>query len=486
MYTVRNRCGRIKRRIGRSKKWVAAVLITVVLQTMSGAGGGSELPFITQKGLKVKILTDPAMDFIHAELLIFHKGKFNNPAIPTLTLLSLFDRNINKSGSNVLDILEKLGNDFTVEQTGDYLVLKINFLPDKLLLFARFLKGLYSYSPFLNIKINPESYTFRKREHDISQKFEKSVNTYWKYFFSKENWKREIAYQIAYNKLFPSCTLGNMLITADSLKQATVSEMRVFYQRAFRLPNSYLIIKGNTDSQVVQAYLNSAFSFFKEQVPEVPIEEKLNITDKREIIVFNVNNAEAPVVFWFEAVEPLDNERHIPYLVLNNILFGFPIGRIYLGAREMDMGNLDIHSEVTNQKGVSVICNTVELRFRDIETFIQLADREKKKLTVKKVERNEFLNTLSYFYGKIKTDTQYFDNDINHEILAAFFPDLKENSTEPALPAQLGHFTLASLNGHIDASKKDADSTGDVIVIIGNYDMMARYLRLLKPTVYNY
>ncbi|HLP48246.1 MAG TPA: insulinase family protein [Candidatus Kapabacteria bacterium] len=479
----------MNRRIGLGKKWVVAVLITAALQAMGGSAGADTYSqtqsFITPKGLKVKTVSDSYMDFIHTELLIFHKGKFNNPVVPSLALLNIFDININQSDSDLLDILEKLGNDFTVEQTADYLVLKVNFLPDKFQQFARFLKVLYSYNPLSNIKINPESYTYRKRENDTLHKFEKSVANYWRYFFKRENWKKEIAYQIAYNKLFPGCSLGNTLITADTLKQAYLSDVRSFYQRAFRLPNSLLIIKGNINFQMVRVYLNNEFFSFKEQVPEIPIEETLNITDKREVVVFNVNNSEAPVMFWFEVVEPLNNDHHIPILVVNNILFGFPLGRIYLAAREMDMGNLDIHSEVTNQKDISVICNTVELRFKDIENFIQLADRERKKLMIKKVERNELLNTLSYFYGKIKTDTQYFDNDINHEILSAIFPSLNENTMNSTSSTHSAQFILAGVNEHID-TKKNGSNIGDVIVIIGNYDSMSRHIKSLKPIVYNY
>jgi predicted Zn-dependent peptidase len=478
----------MKIRIHKSKKWVIAFLIAAAFHSL-GRANETVIPkqsFTTPKGLKVTTINDPAMEFVHAELIIFHSGKFNNPAIPTITLLNLFDRNINRSGSDILDILERLGNDYELEQTADYLVLKVNFLADKFQQFARFLKGLYSYNPFLNIKINPESYSYRKREHDALQKVEETVAYYWRYFFRKENWKREIAYQIAYNKLFPGCTLGNTLITADALKQVALPDVRAFYQWAFRLPNSLLIVKGNIDPQVVRAYINSEFSFFKEQVPEVPVEESLNITDKREIIVFNINNSDPPVMYWFEPVEPLGNEQHIPLLVLNNVLFGFPVGRIYLGAREMDMGNLDIQSEVTNHKEVSVICNTIELRFRDIEAFIQLADRERKKLTIKKVERNEYLNTLSYFYGKIKVDTQDFENDINHEILTSFYSFKTEHFMKSDSKAQVAQFTLAGLNERIEESKSYIDSSRGVIVIIGNYESMGKYFKFFKPIVYNY
>ncbi len=442
--------------------------------------------FITSKGLKVKLLADPTMDFIHAELLIFHSGKYNNPAIPALTLMNLFDKGVNKSGSSLMNALKRMGNDFEVEQTPDYLVFKINFLPDKLQQFARFLKGVYTYKPLLNIKINPDSYTFRKREQDTREKFNDSIANYWRYFFKKENWKRDIAYQIAYNKLFPANSLGNTLITAEALKQASLSRMRTFYQRAFRLPNSLLIIKGSFSRHLVRAHINGEFASFRKQTPEVPVKDKLRIRHEREIVVFNFNSQEPPVIFWFEAIEPLDNEHHLPLLVLNNILFGFPTGRIYRSAREANLNNLDIHSEITNQEDVSVICNTIELRYRDIEKFIRLTDRERKKMTVKRVERKEYLNTLSYFYGKIKVDTHHFDSDINHEILTSFYSFKKGDFWTPAAKARFANFTLDGLNEHLEESKNDTNSPKGVIVIVGNYDLINRYLETIKPVVFNY
>jgi hypothetical protein len=438
----------------------------------------------TSKGLKMKLLVDETMDFIHAEILIFYKDKYTNPAVPALTRLNLFDRNVHKSDSGLLSTLKRLGHDYEVEQTADYIAIKINFLPDKLQVFARFLKSLYTYKPFLNMKINPDSYTYRKRQRDISRKFQDSVTNYWKYFYRDENWKRNIAYQIAYNKLFPKHSMGNTLITAKALKQATLASVRAFYQRVFRLPNSLLIIKGNFKLHMVRGYINSEFVSFKRQVPEVPVKQDLQINNERSVIVYNINSNEPPVLFWFQAIVPMNEKNYIPILVLNNILFGFPLGRINLRCRETGLNNLDIRSEVTNQQEVSVICNTISLRSREIEKFIRMADREKKRLAIGKVERREVLNTLSYFYGKTKVDTQYIDNDINHEILTSFYPFKQNDIMSPS--AKSPRVTLAALNEHLENSNDFAKPNNGVIIIVGNYNSIRRYLKHLKPVIFNY
>ena len=468
----------------RKKYWIPTLFVMLLVMMMRAEPVVQKQAFTTSKGLNVKFLIDNTMNFIHGELLIYYNGKYRNPAIPSLTLLNIFNKDVNKSGSNLLNILKKMGNDFEVEQTVDFQMVKINFLPDRLHQFIKFLKGLYTYKSFLNIKINPDSHIYRKRQRDILGKFNDSVKNYWQYFFKKENWKRGIAYQIAYNKLFPGNPLGNTLITTDALKQVGMSDVRTFYQRTYRLPNSLLIIKGNFKPQLARAYINGEFASFKRQVPEVPVSHKLRINNKREIVIFNINNSVPPLLFWFDTSVPVNHKNYIPFLALNNILFGFPTGRIYLGAREMNMSSLEIRSEVTNHKEVSVICNTVELRSRDIETFIRLVDREKKKLTKKRVERKEYLNTLSYFYGKTKVDTQHIDNDINREILTTFYPFEQKDFIRPA--AHSSQVTLAALNEHLVDSRNDGEIPKGVIVIVGNYNSIRRYLKTIRPVVFNY
>lgn len=442
--------------------------------------------FTTSKGLKVKFLTDDTMDFIHAELLVFYKGKFTNPAIPAVTFLNLFNKEVNKSGSSLMSMLKRMGNDYEVEQTSEYLAFKINFLPDKLQLFSRFVRGVFTYKPLQNLKINPDSYAYRRRERETGGKFEESIANYWKYFYRREQWKRDIAYQIAFSTLFQGSNLGNTLITKSRLEEVSLAKIRNFYNRVFRLPNSLLIIKGNFKAHLTRAYITGEFNTFKKQVPEVPVQGESKINNQRKVIIYNNINNEPPVIFWFEAIKPLNHESHIPSLVLNNILFGFPLGRIFFNVSRgegFNSGSIDIQSEINNQEKVSVICNTIDnLRFRDIERFILLADRERRRLIKKKIDRKELLNVLSYLDGKIEVNTRHFDNDINREILISFYPFNKRHFLKPVERSQ----QFVSFTKQIEKSKNIDDSPQGVIVIVGNYERIRRYLKNIKYIVYNY
>lgn len=463
--------------MNRNRYWI--LILFLVFLSMTVEGVVQKQAFTTPRGLNVKFLIDNTMDFVHAELLIYYQGKFENPAVPSLTLLNIFDKNVNRSGSAVLNILKKLGNDFKVEQTAEYLIFKINFLPGKLLQFTRFLKGLYSYKPFSDTRLSPDSYIIRKGQSDALKKLTDSVKNYWRYFFKREDYKRDVAYQIAHNKLFPRDSIGNTFITTNDIKRATLSHIRAFYRRTFRLPNSLLIMKGNFRSSLMRVYINNEFTTFAKQVPEVPIVNKLDVNNEREIIIFNIDNNEPPVLYLVEAIPPVNHNNYMPLLVINNILFGFPFGRIYKGAREIGISYLEINTEITNHKDISVISNTVRLRFRDIEKFIHLTDRQKEMLEIKKIERKEYLNTLTYIYGKLKVDTQYVDNDVNREILYSFYSPKKNDIISS--PSQKPQFTLAVLNKYVDSE----NTKKGIIIIVGNAISILRHLKVFNPIVIN-
>jgi len=450
---------------------LSLLLILMVGRVFPQLSKEARFPFKSSRGLEIMILKSDHIPFIHAQLLIYYKEKIKNPAISYLTLLNIFDNAVDKSGTSVLNILRKLGNDFEVEQRPDFLLFKINFLPDKRSQFIKFLKELYHYKPFLQTDSGSGTYSQRKRQINTSERFKDSIANYWKYFFKKKQWKKKIAYQLAYRHLFSPNLLGNTLITPDSLKNVDLDHLRAFYRRTYKLSNSRLIIKGNIENPALLfGSIERAFSSFKKQEPRKYAGEKLIINHQKKVIVFNTNRIDPPILFWFDPVSTLNNRAPVPSMLLNSVLFGYPTGRLFLNARYFNINNLRLNSEMTNHKGVSVICNTIRLRYKDIENFILLADREKKKLRMKRVDRKEYLDNLTHIYGSMKVNSQNFENNVNLEIFDPLYrsPNPKDSNV-----------TLAGLNQVIDNSNRNQG----IIVIVGNAKIISRNLTILKPQV---
>jgi hypothetical protein len=442
----------------------AITAIDVLSLPLYSADGSTMSSYTLKQGLEIKIISDPKMRFIHVQLAIYYKDKMGNPALPYLAMLHLLDRDVNKNPNSLQNLLRKLGNDYEVENRPDFLYLRINFLEDKLSVFRKFFKGLYSYKPLLSDTPDLDTYSERKKMRSEEDKFKDNVANYWKYFFKRELWKKEIAYQIAYSHFFPLHILGQTLITPRNLKNITVDTLREFYKKNYKLSNSYLVIKGNfNNSGIIYGSLAMTFNSFKKEKSAIADEKELVINPNQRIYLFDVNDNEPPIIFWYEANYTHHKSSPLMPLIRNNTLFAFPFGRLYTSARKMDIRGLQFETETVNHQHVSVICNTIRLRYTDIERFILIAEREKRSLKTRPVDRPEYLKTFTRLLGRTRINTADFENEATLEILKTRY--------------QFNTATQAALKQVINAQDRST------LVILGNVDKILANLDRLKANV---
>jgi len=451
-------------RPGRYMQTCLCILMMVCIPTLSSAAQPTQqsLSYRISRGMEVTILKNPAIPYIHAQLVIHYFDKVDNPAVPYLTIQNLFDTHIKESDTPLLNALRKLGNDFQVEIRPDFLLLKINFLPDKTPTFIRFLKHLFNYKPFTDLDIKLPTYP-QRREHDATYaRFKDSTDNYWKHFFKLEDWKKKMAFQLAYHYLFPDSILGRTLITPKMLAGVTLEDLIAFHIATFKLRNSQLILKGNLDNPpVFYGSLERAFSSRSKPPPIQRPQAKITLTNKKKVYIVNTRNGESPSVFWFQPVETGGRKDPLPAMAINHLLFGYPTGRLFLTAsRYLNVSGLRIRTEMVFHNGVAVICNTVRLRYVDIEKFILLAEREKNKLNLKGINRKELLDTISYLFGRLKVETRNVGDEVGKVI-----------ANMPVSPPQI---TPAGLTG----SKQNHYQP--VIIIVGNAEHIKANLSTLK------
>jgi hypothetical protein len=427
--------------------------------------------FVSSKGLKIKIIKDTTIPFIHAEVLIFYRDKSDRPAISYLVKENMFSKDLNRSNPNLLSVLRRLGNDYQIEHRPDYLKIGVNFLLTRFSVFTQFLKELYSYKAFGLKKYNDSIFNFKK------------------YFFKNRDAGKKVAQLLAYNRLFSAHLLGNTIIDVDTILKINLAQIRSFYRKTYKPENSFLFIKGNVNPHITFGLVEKALKSFKKQKNLVFYSEKLNINRVKKIYILDVKNTDAPTVYWFHVIPPLRDDNHLPSVILNNILFGYPIGNLFKNAGYYGIRNIKkMESEVIHHAETSVICNTVKLNYNNIEKFILLYEQESRKLRLKKINRNEYLNTLNYFLGKAKVDSGHFGNDIYFEINKSVY-SVDRDSFEVS-PKIFQKVTLSRLNQFLartDLFKFQRNrKTAEIIVIVGNPRLILKYFRVLKPEIIRY
>ena len=421
--------------------------------------------FVSSKGLSIEILTSNGIGLVHAEILIFYRGDIN-PAISYLTVENMFNPELHNSDTNLLGILKRLGNDFNVEHRIDYLKISVNFLPTRISLFTQFVDELFSYKSF------------------SLKRYNNSILNYRKFIMRKKGWEKMLAARYAYSHLFRGHSLGRTVIDGSALLKINLAQIRSFHRNTFKLGNAFLFLKGNLNPHITFGMVEKALkSYKKAEKANIPV-EKLTLFNNRKIIVLDIVSDEAPIVFWFQAIPAYSDNDHMLWRVLNNILFDYPIGIVYKKATQYGIRNIrKIETNLIIHSQVSVICNTFKIKYSDIERFIVLVDNEARKLSKRKIDRKEYLDSLNYFLGQSKVESFNFTHDVQMEVDKSV---LKLSEKSLAITPKIFHrITLDNLNqfiGDIKFNTRNGNhmKKSEVIVIAGNARLIKGYFNMLK------
>ena len=282
--------------------------------------------FATSKGLTVKVLQDNDMPFVTAQLLIYLDGNVQNYsslAIAQLTVMNMFERELNSPPSNLLGMLERQGNDFLVEQNPEFVKISMNFLPDRLASFSKLLKEIFTYQSFhLN-------------------KFNESKARFWSLFIKDRDWKKEIALLLAYQQFVGNFYFSQGFLLQEFLNGINMAQLRSFLLRTFRPDNALLILKGKINPYFILGMIEKDLP----QPPPRPAKarkEAVALNAGRKVFILNVNSPDLPMVYWFDAAPPAGDAAYLPYRHRQpSPCSAFPAGRIYQSEKnQFIMGGL--------------------------------------------------------------------------------------------------------------------------------------------------
>jgi len=448
---------------------VAGVLLWIAQLVGPLQGQSDVLEFTASKGVTIKIIRDSSMRFLHATLLVFFRNPHSEPAIPYLTMENLFSESLDETDTKLQDLLKRLGNDYTVEYHPDRLSVRVNFLAGQIPLFTQFLRELFSYKSFSLKRFNTSAYNYHKL------------------LVKKQDWEKILAERLAYSVLFQGNPLGNTVIKRDALLRLNLAQIRSYYRQNYRPENSVLLLKGNINPHIAFGLIEKGLKSLKNQdpVPRRPLDPVAIPTFQRQILILDAASNEAPIMFWFQAIPPVDHEQYLYSLIVNEILFGYPIGNLFRNASGFGIRNIRrMDTEITYHGRAATLCNTIYLAYEDLEKFILLTDHEIRKMQIRRIDRKEYLETLNFFLGKSKVDTERFDEDVREEAIQTIAAtSAKDFRLSSSIFRQV---TLEHINRFVTRKNhlsRDGSAIGSVvIVIVGDAQRILQNLRTIKPS----
>jgi predicted Zn-dependent peptidase len=427
--------------------------------------------FTTSKGMPIKVLQDNEMPFIHAELLIFLEDNTKNYfslAISQLTVMNMFNRELNLPSSNLLDSFFKLGNDYQVEQTPEYVKISLNFVPDRLASFAKLLKEIFTYQSF-HLK-----------------KFDQSKENFWSFFTKNKDWKKEIAFSLAYQQIVGNFHFSQGFFIQRFFNDINLAQVRSFYLKTFRLDNSLLILKGKVNPYI-------ALGMIEKDLPPIvghllkTKKEDISANPNRKIFVLNSASFDSPMIYWFDVAPAATADDYLPFFISNFSLFGFPGGRIYQSERSRFLlDGYKVSTDIFSLKSFTVFCNYLRLNYDDVENFLLLVDQERKKFSVQPIARKEYLDALNYYLGQAQVETGRFDYGVQQVIdLFQVRPSsLLPPRRSPELIRDVTFERVVQVMDDLMGYKHKAGvQEKGIIVLIGNANLIVNNLKILKADI---
>jgi predicted Zn-dependent peptidase len=427
--------------------------------------------FTTSKGMPIKVLQDTEMPFIHAQLLVFldsNTQNYNSLVISRLTAMNMFAPELNSPSSNLLDSLFRLGNDYQVEQTPEYIKISLNFLPDRLVSFTKLIKEIFFYQSF-HLK-----------------KFEQSKEIYWSYFNKSRDWKKEIAFLLAYQQIVNNFYFSQGFLIQEFINKINLAQLRSFHLKTFRADNALLILKGKINPYIALGLIEKDLPPAAGELTKIKKEE-VSVNPSRKIFVLNSPASDSPMLYWFDVAPAATDDDYLPFFIGNFSLFGFPGGRIYQSERnQFLLAGYKVNTDVFSLKNFTVFCNYLRLNYGDVENFLLFVDQERKKFSARPIARKEYLDALNYYLGRSQVETGRFDFGVQQII------DLFQNKSAVLLPPRRGpelirevsfDRVLQVMDDLMGYKHKAGIRERGIIVLIGNANLIVSNLKILKVDV---
>ena len=451
----------------RGRRLLGAALVFLAFAP-SLSGETRLFSFTTSKGLPVKVLQDNEMPFIHAELQVYLDGRAQNAnslAITQLVVMNMFERSLNSPSSNLSDMLLRQGNDYQVELEPESVKISMNFLPDRLGPFSKLLNEIFTYKSF-HLK-----------------KFNESKERFWSLFLKNRDWRKEIAVLLAYQQLIGNFYFSQSFLLQETLNKINLAQLRSFLLRTFRPDNAQLILKGRINPYFILGMIEKDLP----QPPSLPLQARkpeAALNTGRRIVVLNVDSPDLPSVYWFDVAPAADSAAFIPYAIGNFALFGFPGGRIYQSEKNQAlMGGYKVNTDVIFFKDFTLFCNYMRLNYGDLENFLLLVDQERRKFSVRPVERKEYLDALNYYIGHAQVESSRFDFDLRGEIsrFRGQGASLLASRIGPELFQDVSlSRVVQTMDEQMGAKSRTGPKEKGIVVLIGSADAIVKNLKLLK------
>jgi zinc protease len=422
-------------------------------------------PFFLSNGLGVAVIQRDGLPVISLKVIIFAGESPSLRELPGMATLTanMLSRGVSYiTASQIEEMIESVGGDFSTHTYPDYSVFSFTFLEEYLdnaldLMSKMMLRPTFLKREIENIK-RIMYYDLREKNNDPE-------------FVAERQLKRLLFQNHPYKK---------STFNQDVIKNLNQRALVSFYDRYYRPNNSLFVLTGNLNLRTATRKVSRYFSMWRKKELEHPSIPPLKPYDKEKICLIDLPEAKDATIYLGNIFPRLRGQDVFPLIVLNQVLGGTHTSHLFMNLRESKGYAYYAFSELDFFKNCNVFF--VKARVRPEVTYPSIMEilKEIEKITQEKIPSSEIEQAKSYLIGNFPLQIQTFDN------LSSKISEIKAlDMGEEHWSKYYENIMLVSSERVFEIARKYPLLT-PVVVIVGDKNIISDYIQEFEEVfVYN-
>ncbi len=350
--------------------------------------------FTLTNGLALSVIQQDNLPVISLKMIIFAGESHSPEKLPGLATLTanMLSRGISYlSFSKIEERIESFGGNFSVTIYPDYTLLSFTFLEDYLeegikLLSRMLLQPTFLRREIVNVK--------RSMYYDLIREYEDPE------FVAKRQLHR---------LLFSGHNYIKSTYNEDVIKNLSQKDIVSFFQKYYRPNNAHLVLTGNLNLPTASRKVSRHFRNWRRRELKHTFVPPPNPNTKLRICLVDIRGTSDAWIYMGNVISTMARQEIFPLLVLNQVLGGTRISRLFMNLRESKEYAYWAFSEVAPFKNFNVFFVKAKVRTEVTHSSIMEILAETKKITEKKIPSFEIEQAKSFLIGNFPLDIQTFD-----------------------------------------------------------------------------
>jgi predicted Zn-dependent peptidase len=312
-------------------------------------------------GLKISLMRLTKIPVISLQLIIFSGESTSPDSLPglaTFTSKMLNRGSLNLSFSEIEKTIDLIGGEFSVKTFPDYTVFSLFFLEEY------FDTALELLSQML---LQP---TFPRQE----------IDTYRKIFFND-----------------------------DIIKKYSLKNIQMFFNKFYCPNNAHLVLVGNLSLSTASRKISSYLYTWRKQNIETYYFPPPKPLEKTKICFINIPGLKDALIFSGSSLLPKTDPEYFSLIVLNQVLGGTPMSRLFMNLRESKGFAYWAFSEMEFYKSCGIFYIRARVRPDVIHSSVLESLNEIRKISAQRIPGQEIEQAKSYLIGNFPLAIQRYD-----------------------------------------------------------------------------